>query len=79
MKIYIKKELYENIINHCLRKLSLDFFDDETKEQQAFGGIIGKKDGDDYIVTKVINWKKNYRFSDNVSKKMNTLINHKIQ
>ena len=74
MKLYIKDEDYENIITHCMRKLDGIYYDNETKEQQAFGVIVGEKYEDDFKITKVINLKKNYRFEKETSKKMNNYI-----
>ena len=71
MKLYIKNKDYENIIAHCIRKLEKKYYDDETKEQQAFGG---NKKEDDFEITKVINLKKNYRFEQETSKKMNEML-----
>lgn len=75
MKIKISKEQYEKIINHCTRKLQKIYTNDETHEQQAFGGIVAKRVNDEYVVTKVYNLKKNYRFDKRTSIKMNSLLN----
>lgn len=74
MKIYIDKKDYNKIINHCVRKLNGDFYNDETKEKQAFGAIVGKNNCDSFIITKVICLKKNYRYEQETSKKMNSYI-----
>ena len=74
MKLYIKPKDYENIITHCMRKLNEIYYEDETKEQQAFGVIIGEKNDNDLKITKVINLKKNYRFEKETSKKMNSML-----
>lgn len=74
MNLYISEENYEKIINHCIRKLNKIYYEDETKEQQAFGVIIGEQENDSYKITRIINLKKNYRFEQATSKKMNNYI-----
>lgn len=74
MKLLMTENDYEKIINHCKRKLDGIFNEDETKENQAFGAIVGKKVKDGYCVTEVIYLKKNYRFETVTSKKMNEYI-----
>ncbi|MBP3841989.1 MAG: hypothetical protein IK997_07735 [Bacilli bacterium] len=75
MKIYIKEWDYNKIINHCVRKLNSIYEDDETKERQAFGVIVGRKiDKNQFFVTRIVNLKNNYRFEDLTSKKMNSYI-----
>ena len=74
MLFNIEKNHYDNIIEHCVRKLNEDYYDDETKEQQAFGVVVGKKSDNDVVVTKIINLKSNYRFETETSKKMNDFI-----
>ena len=74
MKLNIKEEDYDKIINHCKRKLNQIYYDDETKEQQAFGVIVGEKNKDGINVTRVVNLKRNYRFDPETSKKMNAML-----
>lgn len=74
MKLYIKRKDYDNIIDHCVRKLNSIFYDDETHERQAFGVIVGINTDDGFFVTKVINLKNNYRFDNVTSEKMNNYI-----
>lgn len=73
-KIEITKNDYIKILEHCRRKLNKNFYNDETKEQQAFGIIIGKKVNKKILITKVHPLKINYRYNDSVSGKMNNLI-----
>ena len=65
---------FSKVIKHCKRKLEKKYYDDETKEQQAFGVIIGNRNNKEVYITKVVPLKNNYRFNDNVSDKMNELI-----
>lgn len=74
MNLYISKKNYSTIIDHCVRKLNAVFFDDETRERQAFGIIIGQKVTDGFMITRVINLKRNYRFQSQTSLKMNSYI-----
>lgn len=75
MNIYIKKDDYNNIMNHCIRKLKGNYLSDETKERQAFGIVVGEKlDDNNYIVTRIVNLKKNFRYDCETSKKMNSYI-----
>lgn len=74
MKIYFKEKFYNEIINHCVRKLNGEFLEDETKERQAFGVITGKNNRNYIEITNVVNLKKNYRYEQETSKKMNKFI-----
>ncbi len=74
MNIYIEKKEYDEIINHCKRKLNGTFYSDETKEKQAFGVIIGETIENGYRITKIFNLKKNYRFNPSTSKKVDDYI-----
>ena len=50
MDLYIEKPDYDNIINHCIRKLEGIFYGDETKEKQALGlEYIGKSCVSEYF------------------------------
>lgn len=74
-KIKISKEDYKKMIKHCRRKLEKKYFENETKEQQAFGVVIGKKNNKDEIeITRVEQLNINYRFDKCMSEKMNELI-----
>lgn len=73
-KIEIAQNDYKKIIQHCRRKLSKNFYDGETKEQQAFGIIIGKKENEKIVITRVEPLKINYRYCQQVSDKMNNFI-----
>lgn len=73
-KIIISRHNNDIMINHCVRKLNQMYNDDETKEQQAFGVIIGKKIDNNFYITKVVPLRINYRFNEAISDKMNNLI-----
>ena len=74
MNLYMEENIYESIIDHCVRKLNKNYYEDETKEQQAFGVILGEKNIDGYRITKIINLKNNYRYEKETSKKMNDML-----
>lgn len=72
--LIIKRSDYEKIINHCERKLEEKYNDDETRERQAFGVITGKKTDSTIEITGVEILKKNFRFDNETSKKVNSFI-----
>lgn len=73
-KIEFSKNNYTKIIEHCRRKLNEEYYNDETKEQQAFGVIIGRKEKEKLVTTKVYPLKINYRYNKKISNTMNNLI-----
>lgn len=73
-KIKISERNIKKIEYHCIRKLSKIYEENETKEQQAFGVIIGKQNKNVLQITEVIPLKVNYRYNNQVSEKMNNLI-----
>ncbi len=73
-KIIISERNIKKIEYHCIRKLRKMYEDGETKEQQAFGVIIGKQCRNVLQITQVIPLKVNYRYNNLMSEKMNNLI-----
>ncbi len=73
-KILISKGNLEKIENHCIRKLKGIYKDNETKEKQAFGILIGEQIKNTLKITKVIPLRVNYRYDSHVSERMNRLI-----
>jgi len=62
--IHLHPTQEEEILNHCRRKLSGSFLEDEGKELKAYGLIAGIVDNGLVTITSSVPLKKNARFSE---------------
>jgi hypothetical protein len=72
--VYLSQLFLYEIEHHCLRKLTGNFFDDETPENQAYGLLGARLENDSIYIEKIFPCKLNFRCDPSVLNHMNDLV-----
>jgi proteasome lid subunit RPN8/RPN11 len=73
-RIYLKNDVYEEIKNHCLRKLSGHYLKNETQETQAYGLLGARIENNTIHIEKIFPCRQNFRNDTSVVHHINSLV-----
>ena len=78
-KIILPRQLWQEILDHCQRKLAGDFLPGESPVKRAYGILAGQKEENTFEICKVLPVKKNARNQEPLKTYMDqTLAQHAV-